>query len=171
LTESIEYREEAIPGHCVTCGAELLTVCSNCNTRIRGAPGGFFGDYQPPQFCDACGAPFPWLGRQGLLYLLENRIVSGDLDPAEELAVREQIAALGQPELDEEEQLRRWSRIAAAVPGFWERTGAREIFVRVATAAIREQLGAWHFDGESLVLLGRWGGDGHGFHATEKPPR
>ena len=69
---------------CPTCGANVLTGCPKCRTRIRGyyhVPGvtSFTGDYTPPRFCDSCGAPFPWLDRQGRIFELENML--DDEDP------------------------------------------------------------------------------------------
>lgn len=105
--------------------------------RKKAAQG---GKYAPPDFCMACGSPFPWLSRQGLLYLLENRILSGNLDPAEELVVREQLEALADPDLDDEEQERRWRVIADAVPEFWTGSGMKDIVVQVMSQSIRHVL-------------------------------
>jgi hypothetical protein len=98
---------------CPTCGAKVLTGCPKCRTRIRGyyhVPGvtSFTGDYTPPRFCDSCGAPFPWLDRQGRIFELENMLDDEDLDDASELAVREQLRALADPDLDEGEERKRW---------------------------------------------------------------
>ena len=50
--------------HCDRCGASTLDRCTTCGLEIPGAvhvPGLVpVGRSQPPQFCSACGAPFPW---------------------------------------------------------------------------------------------------------------
>ena len=116
-------------------------MCRNCSTQIPGNPLGVSGRYRPPDFCVSCGHPFPWLSRRGLLYELENRLLSGELDPADELVVREQLAALAGPDLDDDEQVRRWQRIAGVIPDFWERSGAKQIVVNVMTAYVRNKVG------------------------------
>src|SRR5687768_3994107 len=91
--------------------------------------------------CDACGAPFPWLDRQGRIYELMNLLDGVGLDPATELEVREQLEALKNPDLDEAEAGRRWQRVPQMAPGFWEKSGVRPILETVISAAIRNQLG------------------------------
>jgi hypothetical protein len=61
------------------------------------------------------------------------------LDEATELAVREDLEALANPNLPEDEQRRRWERVKSVSPGVWRR-GANIIEGLVA-AAIRQQLG------------------------------
>jgi hypothetical protein len=131
---------------CPTCGAKVLTGCPKCRTRIRGyyhVSGviSFTGDYAPPRFCDSCGAPFPWLDRQGRIFELENMLDDEDLDDASELAVREQLRALADPDLDEDEERKRWERVKRYAPGLWEKSGGRAILETVVSAAIRGQLG------------------------------
>jgi hypothetical protein len=50
---------------------------------IRGryyVPGviGVGHEYHPPDFCEDCGAPFPWLSRQGRIYHHENMLDKED---------------------------------------------------------------------------------------------
>lgn len=135
------------PGkRCTECGAAVLTGCPACNAPLQGeleVPGvvavGF--QYSPPDFCHDCGSPFPWVGRQGRIYELENLLDAEDLDPADELAVREHLRALASEGLDEAEQTRRWKRVKKLAPGLLQKGGAQRIFESVATAAIRQQLG------------------------------
>ena len=94
-----------------------------------------------PTFACRAATLFPWLSRQGLLYELENRLLSGQLDPADALVVREQFAALADPDLDDDEQVRRWTRIGRAIPNFWEDSGAKQIVVNVMTSYVRGKLG------------------------------
>jgi hypothetical protein len=62
-------------------------------------------------------------------------------DPADELAAREQLQALVSPDLDEDEERRRWERVRKAAPGLWEKSGARSILDSVISAAVKAQLG------------------------------
>lgn len=99
---------------CAVCAADVLTVCPSCDRPIRGhyfVPGVLaFKAYEPPDFCADCDNPFPWASRQARLYTLMNMLDDEDLDPASELAVREQLEALTNGELDEGDQRRRWER-------------------------------------------------------------
>jgi hypothetical protein len=63
------------------------------------------------------------------------------LDPADELAAREQLKALSDPNLDPAEEQPRWERFKELAPGLWDKTGARQIFESVMSAAIRAGLG------------------------------
>ncbi len=128
---------------CSKCGAEVLVQCPACGKRIRGRyyVEGVIGgepDYTPPDFCDHCGAAYPWLGRQGRIYELQNRLDEEDLDPADELIVREQLEALVSPELDEEEQRRRWERVKRLAPKLWE--SSQPLIETLVEATIRASL-------------------------------
>jgi hypothetical protein len=140
-SEVVEYAGAGeIPNRCARCGAEVLTACPSCETRIRGAQGGVYGAYSPPDFCDNCAAPFPWVSRQGRIYELMNLLDEEDLDPATELEVREQLEALTNPDIDEVEAERRWKRVREKAPAFWAKSGAQRILETVVTAAIKRQL-------------------------------
>jgi hypothetical protein len=98
-------------------------------------------EYSPPDFCDQCSAPFPWVSRQGRIYELMNLLEEEELDPATQLDVREQLEALSNPDIDEREAERRWRRVKNAAPGLWEKSGAQRILETVVAAAIKAQLG------------------------------
>lgn len=137
---ALEYRAEGDVGErCAKCGAKVITVCESCGHRIRGdyyLPGVIGGpSYKPPQFCDKCGAAHPWVGRQGRIYELQNRLENEDLDPADELTVREQLEALLSDDLDEAEQQQRWARIKRVAPKFWE--SSQPLITTVVSAAIQ----------------------------------
>lgn len=63
------------------------------------------------------------------------------LDPAARLEAQEQLEALTNPDLDEEEQTRRWRRFKELAPDLWEKSGARTIFESVISAGVRAGLG------------------------------
>jgi len=65
VTDSIERSPELMQEHCSKCGNPTITQCPRCQAAIRGdydVPGvcaiGF--PYEPPSYCHACGAAFPW---------------------------------------------------------------------------------------------------------------
>jgi hypothetical protein len=131
---------------CVKCGAKVLTACPTCGHRIRGdyhVPGVVAIGFETPRpdFCDNCGAAFPWVDRAGRIHELENRLDDEDLDPATELIVREQLEALVDAEMDEKEAARRWKRVRELAPGLWEQSGARRIIETLATEYVKRQLG------------------------------
>jgi hypothetical protein len=131
---------------CKECGAKVITTCPSCGDIVRGyhdVPYGYLDmrDYSPPTFCHNCGDPYPWAGRQARIDELQNRLDDQELDPADELVVREQLEALLDPDLDEEEQAKMWRRIAAKAPGFLQKAGVDRIVASLATAWIRKEAG------------------------------
>jgi hypothetical protein len=124
---------------CSQCGADVLIQCSACGRRIRGetvvAGAYHVGGETPPDFCDNCGAAFPWIGRQALIYELQNRLEGQQLDPADALTVREQLDALLSPELDVAEQRERWGRVKKLAPVLWQTS--QPLIETLATAAVR----------------------------------
>jgi hypothetical protein len=136
-TTSIEYLDEPPPERCSACGAEVLTACESCGKRIRGNAPGDWTTYTPPDFCDACAAPHPWLSRQGRIYLLHNLLDDEDLEPAKKLKAREQLDALINPDLDDEEQAQRWARFRKAAPSLWAADKAQAIITTILDAGTR----------------------------------
>jgi hypothetical protein len=98
-------------------------------------------EYKPPDFCDDCGSPLPWVSRQGRIFELMNLLDEEELDSAAQLEVREQLEALTSPDLDDAEITRRWKRIKTRAPGLWEQSGARSIMESLVSAAIKSQIG------------------------------
>ena len=96
------------------------------------------GGYKPPDFCDKCGAAHPWVTRHGRIYELQNRLEDEQLDPADELTVREQLEALQNADLDEEEQRRRWSRVKALAPQLWQ--SSQPLINTLVSAALQGKL-------------------------------
>jgi hypothetical protein len=94
--------------------------------------------YERPNFCDECGAPFPWVDRQGRIYELQNRLDNEELDPADALAVQEQLEALASTDLDEDEQRKRWGRVKKLAPQLWE--SSQPLLNTLVAAAIQGKL-------------------------------
>jgi hypothetical protein len=140
-------RHSEVGERCTKCGAPVLTACPTCGHRIRGdyyvegvaAIG--FAPADPPNFCDKCGSAFPWVDRQGRIYELQNRLDDEDLDTASELIAREQLEALLDVDMDDEEAVRRWKKVKELAPGLWDKSGARSIIESLATAYIRSHVG------------------------------
>jgi hypothetical protein len=129
---------------CETCGGTILTSCSSCTSMIRGryrveGVVNFAEEYSPPEFCFNCGSPMPWATRLARIYELQNMLDEEDLDEAARLTVSEQLTALQNPDLDEDEQVERWKRIRRLAPGLM--TSGQRIVESVATAAVKAQLG------------------------------
>ena len=49
--------------HCFKCGAQVITSCPNCRSRIHGHDRGVSGYYEVPAYCRGCGKPYPWTER------------------------------------------------------------------------------------------------------------
>lgn len=64
-TDSLEISPTLAGKFCKHCGGEILTACPSCKSRIRGDyhVAGVFSTraYVPPNFCEDCGTPFPWM--------------------------------------------------------------------------------------------------------------
>lgn len=155
--------EAADPGErCGICGAPVIRACQACGTPIRGQrewlqfTAQLYEDSQPltdtdwtpydeeyvcPSFCQQCGEPYPWVGRQERIWEIENRLGLDGLDAGTALALREQLDALGEGQEDDDTQVKRWKRVSELVPGFLERSGVKEIAVTVMTEAAKKQLG------------------------------
>jgi hypothetical protein len=122
------------------CGAAILTNCEKCGAVIPGElVGELIFDWEPPQFCLECSRPFPWLDRAGRVYLLENMLDREELDEATRFEVREELVALAAPDVDEAEQVRRWSKVKALAPGLWQ--SGQRILVEIVTAEAKAKLG------------------------------
>lgn len=131
---------------CPKCGAGVIAACDSCGGFIPGldqTPSDVvvigFGGEERPSFCGHCGAPFPWIDRAGRIYELQNLLEQEHLDAATELTVREQLEALLDPDLSEEEQQRGWERVRRHAPGLWQ--SGRGILESVVSAAVKQQMG------------------------------
>jgi hypothetical protein len=136
------YPGDDIATYCPKCGSRVYVACASCGERIRGRPEGVSGGkYTPPDFCDRCGVPQPWLSREGRIYLLENRLNADGLDGAIRLRLQEQLSYLRNPDLTEEEELKAWERIRDLAPRAWEKSGVQQIVTSLITAWGKQQMG------------------------------
>lgn len=141
ITSIIEYFNEEIPAKCSICGAEVLQVCTACEYRIKGSRSGdYYSEYKPPDFCDRCGEPHPWLSREGRIYLLQNILDHADVGEAERLRAHEQLEVLTDPDLGEEEQAERWARFRRAAPTVWAGEQAQKIIGSIIEAGTRAMI-------------------------------
>lgn len=62
-----------------------------------------------------------------------------DLDEADRLTVEEQLQALQDPDLDEQEQAQRWKKVRSLAPGLMQ--SGQHIVETVVSAAVKGQLG------------------------------
>jgi len=85
--------------------------------------------------------PYPWVDRAGRILDLENLLDREDLEPATELAVREQLEALMDPDIDEKTAEKRWRRVRELAPGLWENSGAQSVATSLMTEALKRALG------------------------------
>jgi hypothetical protein len=83
--------------------------------------------------------PHPWAGRQALIYQLQNLLDDEPVSKADELIVRENLKALLNADLPEDDQERRWQKVVRLAPGLMK--SGREILVSVVTEATMQVLG------------------------------
>lgn len=130
---------------CVTCGAQLLTHCPGCSQPLRGE---YFvagvisvSSWSPNDFCDQCGAAFPWVSLQARVWALENLLDESDLDEADRLRVRkllDEVAGEGE-DFDVDREKKVWGRIRTLWPGVSEK--AWSIAGPLITAEAKRQMG------------------------------
>jgi hypothetical protein len=108
---SLDAGPQSNLGYCPECGQKVINRCPSCSEPILGpeAIADAFGNldtegWSRPEFCRRCGGAFPWVDRQGRIYQLENMLADEGLDEATEFAVREQLEALANPDLSEDDR-------------------------------------------------------------------
>lgn len=132
------------PSHCSECGQPLLNKCPACGHRIRGwRRGASSVRHTPvlPDFCDHCGAPYPWASRKARIYELENLLEADQsVDEATRLKAREELHALAEnPDDDEAVESARWLRVKNLWPEVVK--AGFNILTSVATAEAKRKLG------------------------------
>jgi hypothetical protein len=132
----------------VNAAAEVLTTCPTCSTRIAGkyeVPGvvSIGESYEPPKFCDKCGAPFPWVRRKERIWELQNALEEeSDLDEATKLWVSEQLALLQNLEFtDEKAQKRLWENLREHAPQLWKHERTQRIIDTLISAGVKSAIG------------------------------
>jgi hypothetical protein len=143
---SYDLRFRAPEGsRCTTCGAKLLRNCPGCGQRIRGdlfVPGVIVAvEWTPDEFCDRCGAAFPWASWQARIWALENMLDEEELDEADRLriiGVLNDIAERGES-FDKNEEQKAWGRVKELWPSLGEK--AWTIAAPLITAEVKRKLG------------------------------
>ena len=64
-----------------------------------------------------------------------------DPDPATRLKLEDELEALRDPDISEEEELERWKRIRRYAETAWEAGGVKQIVATLITATARSKLG------------------------------
>jgi hypothetical protein len=143
ITSNMTHVEAA--DRCPDCGARVLKGCPECQARIRGICSIPVGgeSYEPPRFCDYCGAPFPWAGRRERIYELQNLLDDDeDLDEATKLWVREQLdLVLAADPTDEKEQRRLWQQLTDHAGDFLRHPRTQRIVDTIVTEAVKRTVG------------------------------
>jgi len=50
--------------YCKRCGAKAIDHCPMCDAPVKGEPFNHYSlKFDPPRFCDNCGAPYPWANK------------------------------------------------------------------------------------------------------------
>ena len=135
-----------VADHCTDCGARVLTECPECRAYIRGLyhlPSAADRHFEAPKFCENCGAPFPWVGRQERIYELQNILDDDeDLDEATKLWVREMLDRVRDADpTDEKEQRRLWQELIDHAGDFFRHPTTRRIVDTVVTEGVKRAIG------------------------------
>ncbi len=119
-----------------------MVRCMHCRAAIIGRVSGFaLFNYQRPQFCTACGSPYPWASRDErvtriLTLLAESKVREGD-----RLALKEQLTVLRHVAPDqrtEKLQVAALKALQRVAPEVW--TASRPVITSIATSWIRHEL-------------------------------
>jgi hypothetical protein len=134
-----------LPRYCGRCGALVLQACTVCDALLLGAVRLPLGNWEtldrPDSFCWACGEAYPWATREEYVGKLFDMLDHDDLDEAELLTVREEIAVLSKPEdeVTEDQRVRAGETISRLAPKAWELF--RPVAQSVLTAEVKRRLG------------------------------
>jgi hypothetical protein len=139
-TSILELSPERDQPHCSECGQATIRACPSCGAAIHGSPANsVVWSYDPPKYCHACGAPYPW--------------TAAALEAGTELAqILEGLSAAERQSLvaSFDDLTRDTPRTAVAVLrtktllGRLTREGAtalRQVLVAVATDEVKRQMG------------------------------
>ena len=136
----LELSPEDDQPFCSECGQGTIRVCPSCGAQIHGSPGDtVVWSYNPPKYCHACGAPYPWTAAALTAGNELAQILEG-LSPADRQGL---VASF-------DDLTRDTPRTAVAVLrtktllGRLTREGAtalRQILVAVATDEVKRQMG------------------------------
>lgn len=130
---------------CVTCGAEVLVACPGCGCRLRGSgvtPGRYYSrETSKKSFCDLCGYVYPWATKLERIYELENRLDQEEIDPADKVAIREQLLKLQAPEVSAEQEKRIWQTIKDKAGNAIGVPAVKDLLEGIVSRVVREAIG------------------------------
>jgi hypothetical protein len=105
----------------------VLSACPSCGTRLRGIEWsmtprpGRKPTYEIYEwsFCDGCGSPYPWAGREELISHLINLLRSQGISDYDRLVVTEHLQQLQQmsPGEDAKKERQSWQVVMKYTPG------------------------------------------------------
>lgn len=100
-----------------------------------------FHEWQPQDFCDKCGAAFPWASWQARIWALENMLDEDGIDEPTRLRVSKLLSELSSEgvDIDVEGEKRIWGRIKELWPAVAEK--AWTIAGPLITAEAKRQMG------------------------------
>ena len=143
MTDSLSIGPERTSACCEGCGAATLENRVNCNKQIRGhydVPGAVsFVPYSPPSFCFKCGSSFPWTlsAFEAVKALAEE---SDELSDAERASPNESLPDLVSDTPQTQVAIMRINRWLSRTGGKTS-IAVKEILMRVATEAVKQQMG------------------------------
>ena len=135
-------QSEEVGRYCGRCGAPVLTKCESCQRPIPAPVSWGEHAHKLVSFCPGCGRAFPWATREERIHQLYNLLDFEDgLEEAERLQVIEAIAALSEPEQEEDDErlIRAGETFKRLAPKAW--ATATPVLQGVLQAWLKKSLG------------------------------
>ena len=124
--------------YCADCGAKAITNCQECNEEIRGelintSGFGFATGYTPPppNYCDECGKPYPWM--QSKIESLQEWLDSSSLDEDVKTALSDGIAHIMRDTPETEVECAKFARLISKVKSSQESRQLVSLLFKMAT--------------------------------------
>jgi hypothetical protein len=128
---------------CELCGGQIMARCSNCGAPTLGWSQGYaLVQRSSSDFCQKCGAAYPWASRQSIVNDIENRLERDrTLSDGDRRSLRESLASLlKSPKTREveKEQAGALRKLRDAAPKVWD--AIQPTVGSVATSFIKQAL-------------------------------
>ena len=124
--------------YCADCGEKTVTNCQECNEEIRGelintSGFGFATGYTPPppNYCDECGEPYPWM--QSKIESLQEWLGSSSLDEDVKTALSDGIAHIIRDTPKTEVECAKFARLISKVKSSRESRRLISMLFKMAT--------------------------------------